>query len=143
MKNMLPFKHPFKKEGPHGPVKSTDKVKNLFECDLCVLEKRTDWYFESDKLVVCNCMTCHIPMVLLRRHTMAPTQEEIDEINLVCDNLYGKALYTFRTNQRRIPDHLHWHILIKEKESAQYNGDKTPLQEVRKPITNGGNDSGK
>ena len=89
-------------------------MKNLFECDLCTLEKKTKWHYESEKIVICNCMTCKTPMVLLKRHTMSPTQEELDEIKKACDEWFGEGEYKFRIEQRRIPDHMHWHLIFEK-----------------------------
>ena len=86
-------------------------------CDLCNLEHKTRWYHADDKIIICDCSTCNIPMVVLRRHTMKPTEEEVEHIRSVSKRLFGDVV--FRVNQRRIPDHLHWHLLPKEKDDEE------------------------
>ena len=82
-------------------------------CDLCNLEQKTKWYYSDEKIIICDCTTCKIPMVVLRRHTMKITEEEIDHIRNISKGLFGDVI--FRVNQRRISDHLHWHLIRKEQ----------------------------
>lgn len=84
----------------------------LMNCDLCNLEKKTKWYYEDEKIVICDCTTCKIPMVVLRKHTMKPTENDIEHICSIARKLFGDVM--FRVDQRRIRDHLHWHLIQKE-----------------------------
>ena len=81
-------------------------------CALCDLEKKTKWHYEDDQIIICDCMTCNIPMVVLRRHTMTPTCGEIEHMKTISRQMFGDIM--FRVNQRRIHDHLHWHLLRKD-----------------------------
>ena len=83
------------------------------ECELCELEKVTRWYYEDDVIVILECKTCHVPMGVLRRHSMEPTQEEQN-------HLESKLLELFPNKQldkvqRKITDHLHFHMRMKEE----------------------------
>lgn len=80
------------------------------KCLLCEIEKKTRWLYESDKIIICDCMTCNIPMVVVRRHTMKLKADELVEITTACKELFGGD-YEFRKDQRKIPDHLHWHVV--------------------------------
>ena len=87
-------------------------IKN---CDLCILEKKTKWYYEDKDVVVCDCIICRIPQVILRsEHSMNPSQEIQDKMERVLlevsKEFYGEGVeFYIDKNQRKIPDHLHWH----------------------------------
>lgn len=81
------------------------------DCPLCRLyEKReivTPLHYEDDLIIVVDCSSCHVPMGVIKRHTMRPTMEE-------AFHLYGKLRELFPgrridDEQKSIPDHLHWH----------------------------------
>lgn len=79
-------------------------------CELCNLnkKKKTKWYYADNNFVVCDCLTCHKPMVVLRKHTMEISEAMETVIGIVVYRLFGD--FTFRKEQRKIKDHLHWHI---------------------------------
>ena len=78
------------------------------KCPLCNLEKKTRWYFENDKYVICNCLTCKVPMYVWKDHDIFPTTEE--RIQMYSDaqkRFPGKKLRLLR---RKIPQHFHFHV---------------------------------
>ena len=88
-------------------------IKN--NCDLChdplpVIEK---FYKETDGWIILDCMSCHVPMIVWKAHTMRVTQairEDITEaLTEVADKHFGKYLYYIDKKQRAVPNHLHWH----------------------------------
>ncbi len=83
-------------------------------CELCALKKLTRWHFENSFMVICDCVTCGIPMLVFRSHGPR-TEEEHLEARIKIIDLYGKRLIKIRTKTRRIEDHEHWHINL-EKE---------------------------
>jgi len=52
-------------------------------------------------------------MIVLKRHTMEPTEEELRHLEEVVRRLFGDTARVRKT-QRKIPDHLHWHIELSE-----------------------------
>lgn len=86
-------------------------------CPLCALEKRTRWYYENRILVVLDCDTCKVPMVVLRRHTIEPTLGEQVAMQTalanVADEVFGPGNWITRTKQRKIKGHVHWHAVHK------------------------------
>lgn len=80
-------------------------------CDLCTLEKKTKWYYEDKRVVVCDCLSCHVPMVVYKKHTVRPTPELIEHFLKVSKEIFGNNI-ELRTQQRKIPEHLHWHIFV-------------------------------
>jgi len=80
-------------------------------CELCSLKKKTYWYFEGDAFIICDCLTCKSPMIVSRQHTMG-----VDEMMAegICKAVFEDDFIGFWKNQRKILDHWHWHILLKE-----------------------------
>jgi len=81
-------------------------------CELCNLEKKTKWYYEDDRFIICDCLTCGTPMVVWKEHTLDCTAEERGKITEVCKRLFGERFLAFRVTMRKIPNHLHWHIIL-------------------------------
>ena len=88
-------------------------IKN--NCQLCqdplpVIEKL---YKETDKWIILDCMTCHVPMIVWKEHTMRITRairEDITEALIeVADEHFGKYKYYIDKEQRSVFNHLHWH----------------------------------
>ena len=79
------------------------------KCELCNLVKKTKWYFENDKWIICECAVCHRPMIVYKEHTMfIPITEWFAIFNQVI-NMYGSEV-TLRFKQRKIKNHFHVHI---------------------------------
>lgn len=83
-------------------------------CELCELERRTKWHYENGLMVICDCVTCGIPMLVFKSHGPR-TEEDHLEARIKIIELYAKRLIKMRTKARRIKDHEHWHIYL-EKE---------------------------
>jgi len=49
-------------------------------------------------------------MIVLKRHTMHPTDYELGHMNKVVETFFPYDI-TLRKQQRRILNHLHWHIV--------------------------------
>lgn len=81
-------------------------------CDLCKLIQRkahTEKIFHEDVVcVVVNCRTCHVPMVVLKRHARGPLCTELDHMLQVVKDLKLKGNIDFK--QGTIKDHYHFHI---------------------------------
>lgn len=79
-------------------------------CKLCNPEKITKWYnIDSKYWYIFDCVTCRVPMLVLKRHSMEPIKEEIYEAETIHQKYFlGKK---WRKIQRLIPDHLHWHLI--------------------------------
>ena len=78
-------------------IDTTDKAT----CPLCEMEKITHWHHEDDLVIVCDCMTCDYPMIVLKRHTMSPTGEDIQHMKTISYEIFGKDIM-FRVNQRNL-----------------------------------------
>ena len=78
------------------------------DCELCKLEKLTKWYYEDKSFVIIDCKTCHVPMVVLRRHGDHPTATELKKIFSVVRRKFPNRKWDF-TN-RKIHDHWHFHL---------------------------------
>jgi len=85
-------------------------------CELCNLEKKTKWYYEDERFVVCDCETCKVPMIVLKRHSTELNQEELIDLMWILTNAIPKydsrGLLAVRLdqNRRKISDHWHAHI---------------------------------
>jgi len=83
-------------------------------CPLCRAEKKTKWYYADKTCWIADCETCHIPMVVARRHGPI-TDIERSLMLAVVNRLFEYKL--IRMEPRRIKDHIHWHL-----EGAKYIG---------------------
>lgn len=88
------------------------------ECELCRLEHKTKWHYADVVLVVCDCLTCGMPMLVFRRHGK-PTDQECLYAQQLLRERYGARLINIRTQARLIKDHEHWHLYLKETEKAK------------------------
>lgn len=77
------------------------------DCLLCNLKHETCWYAETEKLIICKCKTCGVPMYVWKEHTF-PNQTEISL--MIADagvRFPGRLLDLTR---RSIQDHWHMHV---------------------------------
>lgn len=86
----------------------------MTDCELCNLERLTQWHYEDDTMVICDCLTCGTPMLVFRGHGIRPLAEILYAREKIIER-YGKRLIKMRTKARRIKDHWHWHLKL-EKE---------------------------
>ncbi len=90
----------------------------LVNCPLCELKIITKLYYKSDTVTVLNCATCHVPLAVLRRHSMDPSPEEETEMlqalnEIAIDFFHGTGYYIDK-KQRSIKDYLHYHARRRE-----------------------------
>jgi len=82
-------------------------------CELCNLEKKTKWYHEDNEFIICDCLTCKIPMIVYRKHTMTIPTTSLRWALCLIGSLFGVRA-KLRLKQRKISDHWHAHILVGE-----------------------------
>ena len=87
------------------------------DCELCQLingNTITKKYYSNLLITVVECKTCLVPIVVLNRHSMRPTNVELAKLITksmeIGNEVFGEGEYTVDRNQRCIKDHLHWHI---------------------------------
>lgn len=93
-------------------------------CPLCKKEKKTHWYYNDTVCWVADCLTCKIPMIVLVRHSMDLTDFEFRHLPEIVEILFPGA--KLRKKQKKIKDHLHWHILVPK-------GVKSEMSILQKP----------
>lgn len=83
-------------------------------CELCNLQKKSKWFYEDDDFLIVDCLTCgpNAPMLVIKEHTMHPDYKLIDRMVAKAQELFGLRV-TFRTQQRKLLGHFHWHIIVK------------------------------
>lgn len=85
-------------------------------CALCALvngdiKTRVYWY---DDLSMCvDCLTCKIPMVVIKRHDANMNETEETHIMQMIQTVFGTKVDSIRKKPRKIFDHAHWHIMLK------------------------------
>jgi protein-tyrosine phosphatase len=86
------------------------------ECELCQMEKTTEWYFEHKDFVIIECDQCDQPMAVWRHHMMEITEDQKVEMETflrrIADQKIGAGKYYVDKTQRSIATHLHWHARI-------------------------------
>jgi len=83
-------------------------------CELCNLKSLTAWHYADNVIVICDCLTCRVPMLVFRRHGDIPLAEEHHARQKLIE-LYGKRLVKMRTQERKVKDHRHWHLLLEDE----------------------------
>ena len=84
-------------------------------CELCVLQRTTQWYDEGDgRFVIIECDQCDQPMAVWREHCMNISEEDSSDmekaLRRVADRIMGgREKYVITKKQRSIDNHLHWH----------------------------------
>lgn len=83
-------------------------------CELCELKIKTTVYIENDHFIILDCKDCKVPMIVWKEHTMSvPESDEqvMESIFYDCGQLfYSNKPFYIDKNQRKISDHLHWHV---------------------------------
>lgn len=83
-------------------------------CPLCNLSCESHWYLETDDYVVCDCITCGVPMVVAKVHGYAEDEDLVYRclraLRRVADEKYGEHKWRWR-EPRSIPQHWHMHAI--------------------------------
>jgi len=81
-------------------------------CSLCDSQKLTEWVYEDTRVWSAYCLKHpHKLIVVLKRHVMTPTDEELGHMMGVAMMLRPKAVWV-RSDQNQhatVPDHAHLH----------------------------------
>lgn len=75
-------------------------------CRLCQGEIVTKLYYQDEKVIVVDCKVHLKPMIVLKRHTAFPTQEELDYLKKIALKLFPEKRFR---EPHSIKDHWHWH----------------------------------
>ena len=82
-------------------------------CSLCTLKIKKYIYEENDKFIIIDCMSCLVPMIVWREHTMTISEEDTKlmerHLNFVGIDKFGIDKFEITKDQRAVLDHLHWH----------------------------------
>lgn len=82
------------------------------QCELCVAERITPWFFEDDTCWIALCEQCDVPMVVWKRHDPNPPEQIRvvlhKRLREVVDQHFGFDPW-FDTNMRTVPTHYHVH----------------------------------
>ena len=84
-------------------------------CELCNLEKKTNWYYEDEEFIICECETCRIPMIISKEHAGEVTRLTESYIRGLVKGVFDGKKFHFRKSQRIVFFHWHWHIVLEEK----------------------------
>ncbi len=81
-------------------------------CDLCEAARITPWFHEDDLCWVAECEICATPMVVLRWHERAPSDEVRAALHTRLAAVVAEHFdfeHYVDDNMRNIPDHYHAH----------------------------------
>ena len=82
-------------------------------CELCDDEALTTRYVEDAEYWIADCLVCHVPMVVWRRHDPAPPpsvrERLIEAITPVARDFFATTAWYYDDHMRKIPDHYHGH----------------------------------
>lgn len=75
-------------------------------CPLCEAKKITPWLHEDEKVYICYCSSHPSKvMIVLKRHTTHPTQEELGYIKKLCLKFFPEKHFRDPASLRD-----HWHL---------------------------------
>lgn len=77
-------------------------------CELCNLEVKTKLYGENNSWIVTDCLTCHVPMFVLKRHSRTVSRFELENALVLLNVLELPGELDFE--RRNIKDHFHFHV---------------------------------
>ena len=86
-----------------------------FICPLCKAEPLTRRYYENSDFWIADCVSCGVPMVVLKEHRTKVYPQEITEMLKVCDKLFNMENAEIDYTMRQIPNHFHFHIRPKSE----------------------------
>lgn len=87
------------------------------DCPLCNLVQgdfKTRIYWVDDISVCVDCLTCGIPMVVIKRHSAEMTEKELSHVMDKINLHFGDQIIKIRTFPRQIKDHAHYHVEVKD-----------------------------
>ena len=64
-----------------------------------------------DDFVICDCLSCNVPMVVFRYHTSSIDRNLVQDAVNKCYEVFGREV-SFRWEMRTIKDHKHFHVVI-------------------------------
>ena len=80
-------------------------------CQLCTAEKLTKRYYEDDCWWIADCLTCNVPLVVYKGHTVQVLVVDLDVIYKAIQGIFpGLKMEHFDFDRRSIPNHYHFHI---------------------------------
>ncbi|AGM11444.1 hypothetical protein M199_gp222 [Halogranum tailed virus 1] len=83
------------------------------QCAFCPKpDKKTRWFHEDDTCLLINKPNGE-PMVVLKRHTTEPTDEEREHIKEIVSAICGE--HTLREIMAHVPNHYHVHVVEYEQ----------------------------
>lgn len=88
------------------------KTWEVQKCELCNLEKKTEWFFENENFVCLRCEQCDLPMIVFKKHTMIVSDALKTEMKEAISSVANKTLgekWFLDTKQRTYSAHMHWH----------------------------------
>ena len=82
-------------------------------CDLCEEARITPWLYEDPNFFVAMCISCDLPMVVLRDHRIEVSDEEEEAMKRILvgesEKYFGAVPFFIDSLMRQIPDHKHMH----------------------------------
>lgn len=99
------------------------------DCELCAAKKLTPWIYEDSLCWISVCVSCYLPLVVLRRHSTSPTTEEREHmlggLKFVATQLAPGVRWRIDTERRKIPDHWHAHARMAERPAQRWAGGRS------------------
>lgn len=84
------------------------------DCPLCRLwhdrEITTKVHYEDAVIIIVDCLTCKIPMVVIKRHDGNATETEKAHIHNIVQGKWPGS--TLRCTPRQISNHFHCHVAV-------------------------------
>ena len=80
------------------------------DCKLAQGDIKNKIYYNDNKVIVVDCLTCNVPLIVWKDHTTELSEEERNHMHAVIQTLFGFG-NKIRKTPRSWGGHTHWHIL--------------------------------
>lgn len=76
-------------------------------CPLCEMKNLTPWHFVDREFVLCDCLTCKVPMMVWRDHDF-PDRADVRRMKAIARRMFPNRLID--EGRRTVKDHYHFHL---------------------------------
>ena len=82
-------------------------------CSLCELKEKSVIHKETHEIIIIDCASCEVPMIVWKEHTMELSEEDLEymlkQLKKIGNEIFRPWKYFIDKKQNSVFDHIHWH----------------------------------